>query len=310
MNIVFFGTPDFAVPSLIKIQKSKHEIIAVVTSASKPSGRGLTIKPSAVNVAASELDIPIIEVGSKFDNSILENLQNLNIDIFIVVAFRILPEKIFSIPNHGTVNLHASLLPKYRGSAPIHHAILNGDKETGVTTFRIQRKVDSGDIYLQRKYKLNNVVTTGMVWDDLSHIGADLLLETLDKLEEGKIEPKTQNDTLFSPAPKLESIQFQIHWTHSALEIHNQIRAFSPKPGAYTFWNGKRIKLFNSEVSKCKTKLGVGKGIINNDSLLIGTSCKNLRIYDVQLEGKRKMPVIYFLRGLDLKGEEVKIGFN
>ena len=167
MNIAFFGTPDFAVPALREISNSKHNIVASITGVSKPSGRGQKLHKTPIFIESEKLGIPIIEVDDLLNSNFIEKLNSLQVDIFIIVAFRILPEKIFSIPKYGTVNLHASLLPKYRGSAPIHHAILNGETQTGITTFQINNRVDAGSIYLQEKYKITHNATTGMVWDDL-----------------------------------------------------------------------------------------------------------------------------------------------
>jgi len=302
MNIAFFGTPDFAVPALREINNSKHNILVTITGPAKPSGRGQKLIKTPIYTESENLGIPIIEVDD-FQNPIfITKLKSLNVDIFIVVAFKILPEKIFSIPKHGTVNLHASLLPKYRGSAPIHHAILNGETQTGITTFQINNRVDAGSIYLQEEYIITTKATTGMVWDDLSIAGANLLVKTLDGIESNSILPIKQDLKKSSPAPKLRSEMFCIDWHKSSIEIHNQIRAFSPKPGAFTKLNNNRIKLFESQLVDTNSfKPGEFKFI--NDRIIVGTGKGDLIIESVQLEGKRRMPVVDFYKGIVSKIE-------
>ena len=309
MNIAFFGTPDFAVPSLREINKSSHNILATITGVAKPSGRGQKLNKTAIYHESEKLGIPVIEVDDLLNPYFIETIESLEIDIFIIVAFRILPEKIFSIPKYGTVNLHASLLPKYRGSAPIHHAILNGETKTGITTFQINNRVDAGSIYLQEEYIITNKATTGMVWDDLSIAGASLLVKTLDQIENNSISPIKQDLQKASPAPKLKSEMFCINWNKSSLEIHNQIRAFSPKPGAFTKFEGLRIKLFDSELGDSfRSKPGIGT--IIEDKLLIGTADGDLVVRSVQLEGKKKMPVADFHKGITSKVEGKVISFG
>ena len=225
------------------------------------------------------------------------------------MAFRILPEKIFSSPKYGAVNLHASLLPKYRGSAPINHAILNGETKTGITTFQINNKVDAGSIYLQEEYIITNKATTGMVWNDLSIAGASLLVKTLDQIENNSIFPIKQDLQQSSLAPKLKSEMFCINWNKSSYEIHNQIRAFSPKPGAFTKFNGLRIKLFDSEVGD-SIRLKPGSGEVIEDKFLIGTGDGDLLVKSVQLEGKKKMPAADFHKGIMNKVQGKAISFG
>ena len=309
MNIAFFGTPDFAVPALRKINKSTHNIVTTITAVAKPSGRGQKLNKTPIYKESEKLGIPIIEVDDFLNPNFIATLESLEIDIFIIVAFRILPEKIFSIPKYGTVNLHASLLPKYRGSAPIHHAILNGETKTGITTFQINNKVDAGSIYLQEEYIITNKATTGMVWDDLSIAGASLLVKTLDQIEDNSISPIKQDLQKSSSAPKLKSEMFCINWNNSSFEIHNQIRAFSPKPGAFTKFDGLRIKLFDSEVGD-SIRLKPGSGEIIEDKILIGTGEGDLVVKSVQLEGKKKMPVADFHKGImsKIEGKVIRFG--
>ena len=309
MNIAFFGTPNFAVPSLREINKSTHNIVVTITGIEKPSGRGQKLNRTPIYQESKKLGIPIIEVDDFLNPDFIERVESLEIDIFIIVAFRILPEKIFSIPKYGTVNLHASLLPKYRGSAPINHAILNGETKTGITTFQINNKVDAGSIYLQEEYIITNKATTGMVWDDLSIAGASLLVKTLDQIEDNSISPIKQDLHKSSSAPKLKSEMFCINWNNSSFEIHNQIRAFSPKPGAFTKFDGLRIKLFDSEVGD-SVRLKPGIGEIIEDKILIGTGEGALVVKSVQLEGKKKMPVADFHKGImsKIEGKVIRFG--
>ena len=309
MNIAFFGTPDFAVPALRKINKSTHNIVTTITAAAKPSGRGQKLNKTPIYKESEKLGIPIIEVDDFLNPNFIATVESLEIDISIIVAFKILPEEIFSIPKYGTVNLHASLLPKYRGSAPIHHAILNGETKTGITTFQVNNKVDAGSIYLQEEYIITNKATTGMVWDDLSIAGASLLVKTLDQIEDNSISPIKQDLQKSSPAPKLKSEMFCINWNNSSFEIHNQIRAFSPKPGAFTKLDGLRIKLFDSEVGD-SIRLKPGSGEIIEDKILIGTGEGDLVVKSVQLEGKKRMPVADFHKGIMSKIEGKVIYFG
>ena len=309
MNIAFFGTPDFAVPALRKINKSTHNIVTTITAVAKPSGRGQKLNKTPIYKESEKLGIPIIEVDDFLNPNFIATVESLEIDISIIVAFKILPEEIFSIPKYGTVNLHASLLPKYRGSAPIHHAILNGETKTGITTFQINNKVDAGSIYLQEEYIITNKATTGMVWDDLSIAGASLLVKTLDQIEDNSISPIKQDLQKSSPAPKLKSEMFCINWNNSSFEIHNQIRAFSPKPGAFTKFDDLRIKLFDSEVGD-SIRLKPGSGEIIEDKILIGTGEGDLVVKSVQLEGKKKMAVADFHKGIMSKIEGKVICFG
>ena len=215
-----------------------------------------------------------------------------------MVAFKILPEKIFSIPTYGTVNLHASLLPKYRGAAPIHHAILSGDTQTGVSTFNITNKVDAGKILLQEKCKINKNTTTGQLWQELSVVGAKLLVNTLDGLENNTIKPIEQNLRDITLAPKLNKKMFLIDWAKTSSEIHNQIRAFSPKPGAFTYIKNKRVKLFESEIATSK-KLDCGKYFIEKNKILVGTSTFDLIIKSIHVEGKKRMTISDYCKSIN-----------
>ena len=299
MKLVFFGTPDFAVPTLEALHDSSHEILGVVTSPDKKSGRGLKVKSVAIKKSAKKYSLPIYQPESTGSEQLHSILKQINPDIYVVVAYKILPESILNIPPRGAVNLHASLLPKYRGAAPVNHAILNGETETGLTTFLIQKKVDTGDLLLQQSLPIDNSVTTGEALSKLSFLGADLVIKTLDALAQNKIKPIKQDGDKATFAPKISVQDCKINWNNPALMIHNQIRAFSPKPGAFTFYKNKRVKLFGSKVLQNlhNARLLPGEIEHNNSFLKIGTGTEPIQITNIQIEGKKKLPVDQFILG-------------
>ena len=299
MKLVFFGTPDFAVPTLDALHDSSHEILGVVTSPDKKSGRGLKVTSAAIKKSAEKYSLPIYQPESTGSEQLHSILKQINPDIYVVVAYKILPESILKIPARGAVNLHASLLPKYRGAAPVNHAILNGETETGLTTFLIQKKVDTGDLLLQQSLPIDNSVTTGEALSKLSFLGADLVIKTLDALAQNKIKPIKQDGDKATFAPKISVQDCKINWSNPALMIHNQIRAFSPKPGAFTFYKNKRVKLFGSKVLQNlhNARLLPGQIEHTNSFLKIGTGTEPIQITNIQIEGKKKLPVDQFILG-------------
>ncbi len=299
MKLVFFGTPDFAVPTLDALHDSSHEILGVVTSPDKKSGRGLKVKSAAIKKSAEKYSLPIYQPESTGSKQLHSILKQINPDIYVVVAYKILPESILNIPPRGAVNLHASLLPKYRGAAPVNHAILNGETETGLTTFLIQKKVDTGDLLLQQSLPIDNSVTTGEALSKLSFLGADLVIKTLDALAQNNIKPIKQDGDKATFAPKISVQDCKINWSNPALMIHNQIRAFSPKPGAFTFYKNKRVKLFGSKVLQNlhNARLLPGEIEHTNSFLKIGTGTEPIQITNIQIEGKKKLPVDQFILG-------------
>ena len=299
MKLVFFGTPDFAVPTLDALHDSSHEILGVVTSPDKKSGRGLKVTSAAIKKSAEKYSLPIYQPESTGSEQLHSILKQINPDIYVVVAYKILPESILNIPPRGAVNLHASLLPKYRGAAPVNHAILNGETETGLTTFLIQKKVDTGDLLLQQSLPIDNSVTTGEALSKLSFLGADLIIKTLDALSQNKIKPIKQDGDKATFAPKISVQDCKINWSNPALMIHNQIRAFSPKPGAFTFYKNKRVKLFGSKVLQNlhNARLLPGEIEHTNSFLKIGTGTEPIQITNIQIEGKKKLPVDQFILG-------------
>jgi len=299
MKLLFFATPDFAVPSLKALHESSHDVLGVVTSPDTSSGRGLKLKTSSIKKYAEKLKIPILQPDDLNDNNFLSTIKQIKADIYVVVAYKILPEPILFIPVLGAVNLHASLLPKYRGAAPINHAILNGEEYTGITTFIIQNKVDTGDILLQEKIKINDASTSGEIYEILSQMGAKLIIKTLDGLSDDTIVPKEQDDSLASFSPKIKIDNCRIDWKRTSEEIHNQIRAFTPKPGAFTYHNKKRVKLFRSKVLINMSENILKPGQINfkKPVLHIGTATSTIQISEIQIEGKSRMPVTPFIQG-------------
>jgi len=296
------GTPEFAEPSLQKLHQSSHQIVAVVTGPDKPAGRGRKIQAPPVKSLAQALGYPVLQPTRLKESRFLSHIADMMADILVVVAFRILPDPLLSIPPKGAINLHPSLLPKYRGAAPIQHCLLAGESITGVTTISLTPEVDAGDILMQREVPIYPTDDFGSLADRLAHLGADLLLETLDHLENDQITPQPQSALSMEkppPAPKITPEDLIIHWNQPAHVIVNQIRAFSPKPGAYSFVQGKRLKLFGAVAQESEGKPGEILGASHN-RLRIGTADGILEVAEVQSEGKRRMPVDEFLRGTPL----------
>jgi len=304
MKIVFFGSPSFAINPLKKILQSKHNILAVVTVQDKEKGRGLNLGFSEVKIFALENNIKVFQPINLKDENFINELKSLNADIFIVVAFRILPPEVFNIPEFGSFNLHASLLPKYRGAAPIQWALINGEKETGVTTFKLEEKVDTGNIYLQKKVTIDDEDNYGTLYEKLSLIGADAIMETLDLIESGNYELIKQDDKLASPAPKITKELCKINWNKDAIEIHNLVRGLSPEPAAYFFYERKKLKIFKSKVVS-DFKLNVGEIYHTKKDFIIGCNKDALSILEIQQEGKKKLNVAEFLRGFRFNSLQV-----
>ncbi len=302
MNIIFFGTPDFAIPTLNNILQSRHKILAVVTAPDKQRGRGKKVSFTPVKEFAIKNNIKIFQPFKFKDESFINNLKELNADVFVVVAFRILPVEVFTIPPKGAFNLHASLLPKYRGAAPIQWALINGETETGVTTFFLKEKVDTGNIILQKKVDIDPEDNSGSLHDKLSLIGADLVIETLNLIESGKVILKEQKNGLASPAPKITKEICKIDWNNNAAEVHNLVRGLSPHPGAFFIHNNKIYKVFKTQVLTI-SHLAPGEIYQTKKELVIGTKNGALRILEIQPEGRKRMAVTDFLRGYTLIGK-------
>ena len=300
MKIVFMGTPDFAIPSLKLLLQSQHRVVAVVTATDKPAGRGKRLRASPVKLFAQEAGLPVLQPEKLKNPDFLQQLSAFRADLFVVVAFRILPAVVFEMPAGGTINLHASLLPKYRGAAPINWALIKGETETGVTTFFIEEKVDTGQILLQRKVSIPEDMTAGELHDLLSHIGAEVLLETVNGIEAGTLKAVPQVGEV-TPAPKLTKELGLIDWSQSARTIHNLVRGLSPIPGSYTFFNGKMIKIIKSKVSDEKQSGGLAPGTVvqagKNGPLDVQTGQGVLSLLEIQPANKRVMTTAEFIRG-------------
>ncbi len=298
MRIIFMGTPEFAVPSFINIQNSNHEIVAIVTGMDKKRGRGQQVTETPVKQAAKSFDIPIIQPESLKSEEFIETLSSFNADIFVVVAFRILPRSVIGIPKFGTVNLHSSLLPKYRGAAPINWALINGDKETGVTIFQIEPKVDTGDILLQQSLTIDPLDTCKELHDKLSLIGAETLVKAIDGFEIGNLKKSKQNNTLATKAPKIFPEMGEINWDDNAEKIKNLIHGFSPFPGAFTNFNNKRLKILRAEYIDDSTNQPTGTILIKEKNRLgIQTGNGTLFPLEMQKAGKKMLRIKEFLNG-------------
>ncbi len=305
------GTPDFAVPSLEILLSNQYSIKAVVTAPDKPRGRGLTLSPTPITVVARKHQLPVLQPESLKEAFFIDEIQRFQPDLIVVVAFRILPREIFSIPRLGSFNLHASLLPKYRGAAPINWALINGDTETGVTTFFLQEKVDTGNMLLQARIPIKPEDNAGTIHDTLSQVGAEIVLHTVRLIEQGKAVARKQDDTHASPAPKIFKDDCRIDWNQSAEKIFNRIRGLSPYPTAFTTHAGKVVKLFRSHVVDEDAKGEAGTiEVQGSPKESLGTGfrvrCadKKIAIDELQLEGRKRMGVEEFLRGHKMQSGE------
>jgi len=310
MRIVFMGTPEFAVESLKILVENKYNVVGVITMPDKPSGRGHKLQSSAVKLYAIEHNLPVLQPEKLKDESFLEELKSLNADLQIVVAFRMLPEVVWNMPKFGTFNLHGSLLPQYRGAAPINWAIMNGEKETGATTFFLTHEIDTGKIILQEKLKINEDDNAGTVHDKLMVIGAVLVKKTVDLLMEGKIEGIDQSQFVTSqselkPAPKIFKETCELNFSSSVESIHNFVRGLSPYPAAWTevqFPNQPEkmmLKVFETEKETEEHNLPTGTLVTDGKKFAkIAVTNGFILLKSVQLAGKKRMDIGELLRGL------------
>jgi len=299
MKTIFFGTPDFARTVLRKISESPHEILAVVTAPDKERGRGRKVTYTAVKEFALEKGIPILQPENLKDPEFIKALKNFDAEVFVVVAFRILPEIIYTMPPKGAFNLHASLLPKYRGAAPIQWALIKGEKETGVTTFFLEKKVDTGKLILQKKLPIAEDDDFGTLHDKLSILGAEVTLETLDLIEKGNLKLIPQDDSLACPAPKITKDIRRIEWNKNAIEVHNLVRGLSPYPAAFFEHRGRIYKIFKTKTVDRPT-INPGEFYQTKKELFVGCADKPLQILEIQPEGRKRMTAEEFLRGYSL----------
>ena len=303
MKLVFMGTPEFAVPSLELLAKH-HEVAAVVTAPDKPAGRGKKIQESAVKQKAVSLGIPVLQPTNLKDSDFHKQLTELNADLYAVLAFRMLPEAVWSIPKKGTINLHASLLPDYRGAAPINRAIMAGEKTTGLTTFYIERDIDTGMILEQKQIDIHPDEDAGSLHDRMMEKGAELLLSTVNKIEKGELKAKKQkeSDDLKS-APKIFREDCEIDWTKPEVEIYNHIRGLSPYPAAWTTATGdnypdQSFKILKVRRAEFQIAGSPGSILFTDELRLFVKSGKgNLEVLELQAPGKKKMATVDFLRG-------------
>jgi len=296
LRIVYMGTPEFAVPSLDILVKNNFNIVGVITAPDKKAGRGQKIKTSAVKDAAEKYGLRILQPTNLKSPEFLDELKSLNANLQIVVAFRMLPEVVWNMPKLGTFNLHGSLLPQYRGAAPINWAVMNGEKETGVTTFFLKHEIDTGNLILQDPEPILEKDTVGTVYERLMHKGASLVLKTVQSIESNNIEATPQNeDQELKHAPKIFKDTCKIDWNKSAEEVYNHIRGLSPYPAAWTEIKDKTMKIYWAE----KTNEVVDEPIVSDGKTYLKFACSDyyLDIKEVQLQGKKRLSIEEFLRG-------------
>lgn len=300
MNVIFVGTAPLGIPTLQALAQ-KHTVLAVFTQPDRPAGRGLTLTPPPIKRVALELGLPVYQ--PERINREVELIKTLNPEVIVVVAFgQFLSKRLLAIPKFGCINLHASLLPKYRGAAPIQWAIINGETETGLTTFLLNEEMDAGDILLQERVPISDEDTAGSLHDRLAELGPDLVLRTLEGLEQGTLTPRPQDHSQATFAPKIESTLGQIEWSQPARTIFNLIRGLNPSPGAYTFWEGQRLKLFFSRVVPSSASAKPGQVIgISSRGPVVQCGQDALEVTEVQPAGKRRMSGNDFVNGYKIR---------
>lgn len=313
MRILFMGTPDFAVETLETLIHSEHEVIGVVTQPDKPKGRGGKVQFSPVKEAAIEAGITVFQPNRVRDGAFIEQLRSILPDVIVVVAFgQLLTKEILELPRYGCLNVHASLLPKLRGAAPIQWSVIDGDKESGVTIQQMDEGLDTGDILLVEKYTLDPKETGGSLFDKLAKLGGPMILKVLQMAEEGSLQPQKQDDAQHTYAKRLSKATGQMDFTKPAKELERLIRGLNPWPSAFCFLNGKMLKIWEADViedtvsSDQDTEAGMIVDVAK-DSFDVKTKDGLLRVYEVQLEGKKRMRCDAFLRGFSLeKGQQLK----
>jgi methionyl-tRNA formyltransferase len=317
-NIVFMGTPAFAVESLKHLLNSGIAVKAVVTIPDKPAGRGLKLIPSAVKEFAVENNLPVLQPEKLKDEAFIAELKKINADLFVVVAFRMLPEIVWSMPKHGTINLHGSLLPQYRGAAPINWAVINGDTKTGATTFFIEKEIDTGKIIDSVEIPISHTDTAGTIHDTMMVKGAELLTKTVNQIFDETVKAKEQNEFYgneneLKPAPKIFKPTCKIDWTENGAKIYNLIRGLSPYPTAYADYFDEKneclgIKIFEASFTEEKHNHVPGY-IVTDHKTYLHIYCKDgfVNILNLQLPGKKRMKIDELLRGYKFKGERVAL---
>ena len=302
MRVVFMGNPQFALPTLTALLSSQHDVVGVVSNPPKPMGRGRILKSTAIGKFAKENNLNLLQSSTLKSDELYNQLSVLNPDVFVVVAFQILPKSLIDLPKFGALNLHASLLPKYRGAGPIQWSLMNGDKTSGITVFQIMPSVDTGDILLQEKtdiFPKDNMLTLGT---RLSTIGANLVVKALDGIQAGSLKPIMQNNNHATHAPKITKEMTIINWSWAADKIHNWVRGLSPHPGMSTTWKGKRMRIFNTRVVDKDVILGVGiVSKADSEEIFVDTGKHLLAFSEIQLEGKKRMNVSDFMKGNNIQ---------
>jgi methionyl-tRNA formyltransferase len=302
MKIVFMGTPEFARVPLVCLAKSKHQLIAVVTGPDKPAGRGRQLVPTPCKQAALEHDIPVLTPKSLKAEQLYADLTALKADLFVVVAFRILPERLFSLPKLGSINIHGSLLPKYRGAAPINWALINGESETGLTSFFLKKRVDTGDMITREKIPIDLMDSYDSLSEKMSQVAGPFLMKTLDMIESGLSEPIAQNESMATPARKLEPRDGLIDFDRPALAVHNQIRGMTSRPGAFSGFRGKMVKIkqtrpLDEQVTLPDQEFQPGAIIPHRKQLLVKCANQTLEILSLVPEGRKPMDGLSFING-------------
>ncbi|MCH7402153.1 methionyl-tRNA formyltransferase [Belliella kenyensis] len=305
LRIIYMGTPEFAVPSLEILAKNGWNVIAVITAPDKPKGRGQKMIPSAVKESALSLGIPVLQPTNLKSPEFLNELKSLQADIQVVVAFRMLPEVVWNMPPKGTFNLHASLLPNYRGAAPINWAIINGEKETGVTTFFLKHEIDTGSIIFQEKEVIHDDDDIGTLYERLMQKGSQLVLKTIEAVANDNVHPTPQNESnAIHHAPKIFKETCEIDWSKDAFAIHNLVRGLSPYPAAWTTLHDKVCKIYKTTIGETKSTNKI-PGEFDSDGktyLTFQTGKGSIDILELQLEGKKRMNIEDFLRGYKITG--------
>lgn len=301
MKVIFLGTPDFSVPSLDAIIKAGFEVVAVVTAPDKPAGRGMKLQESAVKKFAAAHNIPVLQPVKLKDPAFIAELKSYQADIQVVIAFRMLPEMVWNMPPKGTINLHASLLPDYRGAAPINWAIINGETETGVSTFLLKHEIDTGDLILNETVAIPTNMNAGQLHDKLMQVGATVIVNSLRAIESGNYKPIPQGDSINKTAPKIFTQDCVLNWNEKSVDLYNKIRGLSPYPGAITTLNGKIFKIYAADYTIEESTLEPGEMVSDNKQFLkFKTLDGFIHTTEIQLEGKKRMPIGDFLKGFKL----------
>ena len=301
LRIIFMGTPDFAVNSLKALVESDYSVVGVITAPDRPAGRGRKLNESAVKKYAKDKGLNILQPTNLKDPEFLNTLKNLEADVQVVVAFRMLPKQVWAMPKLGTFNLHASLLPEYRGAAPINWAIINGEHKTGVTTFFINEEIDTGSIILQKETEISQDMSAGELHDILMHLGSVAVIETLEQIKKDSIKASPQNKGVYKAAPKLTKENCRINWTKSKMEIYNHIRGLSPYPGAWSILendqNSIELKIYKTKMLNEVHNLDLGAIVASKKNLKVAVENGFIEILDVKLAGKKRMDTKSLLNG-------------